>query len=169
MKFVVREKMFAIGDDYWIEDEHGNRAFYVDGKVLRLRDTLELQEPDGAVVAVIHKKLLSLRDAMTVERDGRVLVTVKKKRLALLRDVYRAELASGEELEVRGDLFGKEYDIEYDGERLARVSRRWFSLRDAYAIDIERADADPSLLIAVAVCVDRLVEKEHENHEEHEE
>ncbi len=161
MKYVVREKMFAVGDDYWIEDEHGRRAFYVDGKVLRVRETLELQDPGGAVLAVIHKKLLSLRDAMTVERDGQTLVTVKKKRLALLHDVYRAELASGEELEVRGDLIDKEYDIEYEGERLARISRRWFSLRDSYAIDVEREDADPAMLIAIAVCVDRLVEKEH--------
>jgi uncharacterized protein YxjI len=158
MKYVVREKMFAIGDDYWIEDERGQRAFYVDGKVMRLRDTLELQEPGGAVVAVIHKKLVSLRDTMLIEREGRTLVTVKKKRLSLLRDVYRAELASGEELEVRGDILDKEYDIEYEGERLARISRKWFSLRDAYAIDIEREDADAGMLIAIAVCVDRLVE-----------
>ena len=59
MKYVVREKMFAIGDDYWIEDEDGRRAFYVDGKVLRVRETLELQDPQGEVVAVIHKKLLA--------------------------------------------------------------------------------------------------------------
>lgn len=162
MKYLVREKMFAVGDDYWIEDERGERAFYVDGKVMRVRDTLELQDPSGAVVAVIHKKLVSIRDAMTIERDGDVLVTVKKKRLAFLHDVYRAELASGEELEVRGDLIGKEYDIEYEGERLARISRKFFSLRDAYAIDIERDDADAGMLIAIAVCVDRLVEKEHD-------
>jgi uncharacterized protein YxjI len=118
------------------------------------------------VLATVHKKLLSLRDAMTIERDGEVLVTVRKKRLSLLRDVYRAELASGEELEIRGDLIDKEYDIEYEGERLARISRRWFSLRDAYAIDIEREDADAAMLIAVAVCVDRLVEKEHEDHDD---
>ncbi|MET9220397.1 LURP-one-related/scramblase family protein [Streptomyces sp. NPDC088197] len=163
MKYVVREKMFAIGDDYWIEDEHGRRAFYVDGKVLRIRDTLELQDPDGNEVAVIRKKLVSLRDAMTIERDGDVLVTVRKKRLHLLRDVFRAELASGEELEVRGDIIDKEFDIEYEGERLARISRKWFTLRDAYAIDIEREDADAAMLIAVAVCVDRMVDKEHED------
>ncbi|MYS20350.1 Uncharacterized protein YxjI [Streptomyces sp. DvalAA-14] len=161
MKYVVREKMFAIGDDYWIEDEHGRRAFYVDGKVMRLRDTLELQDVNGAVVAVIHKKLVSLRDTMLIEREGETLATVRKKRLTLLRQVYRAELASGEELEVRGDLVGKEYDIEYEGERLARISRKWFTLRDAYAIDVEREDADAGMLIAVAVCVDRLVENEH--------
>ncbi|MEW1864369.1 LURP-one-related family protein [Streptomyces sp. NBC_00669] len=164
MKYVVREKMFAIGDDYWVEDEHGRRAFYVDGKVLRIRDTLEIQDADGNEVAVIHQKLLSLRDAMTIERGGQTLVTVKKKRLALVREVFRAELASGEELEIRGDLIDKEYDIEYDGERLARISRRWFTLRDAYAIDVEREDADAGMLLAIAVCVDHIIAKEHDSH-----
>jgi uncharacterized protein YxjI len=161
MKYVVREKMFAIGDDYWIEDEDGRRAFYVDGKVLSVRDALELQDADGNEVAVIKKKLVSLRDAMFIERDGETLVTVKKKRLHLVRDVFRAELASGEELEVRGDIIDKEFDIEYDGERLARVSRKWFTVRDAYAVDVEREDADAGMLIAIAVCVDRMVDKEH--------
>ncbi|WP_433890975.1 LURP-one-related/scramblase family protein [Streptomyces sp. CA-111067] len=161
MKYVVREKMFAIGDDYWIEDEDGRRAFYVDGKVMRVRETLELQDPSGAVVAVIRKKLVSLRDTMTVEREGEVLVEVKKKRLHLLHDVFRAELASGEELEIRGDIVDKEFDIEYEGERLARISRKWFTLRDAYAIGVERDDADAGMLIAIAICVDRLVDKEH--------
>jgi uncharacterized protein YxjI len=161
MKYVVREKMFAIGDDYWIEDEDGHKAFYVDGKVMRVRETLELQDPRGAVVAVIRKKLVSLRDTMTVERDGEVLVHVRKKRLHLLHDVFRAELASGEELEIRGDIIDKEFDIEYEGERLARISRKWFTLHDAYAISVEREDADAAMLIAIAVCVDRLVDKEH--------
>jgi uncharacterized protein YxjI len=160
MKYVVREKMLALGDDYWIEDEDGRRAFYVDGKVLRVRETLELQDPEGTVVAVVRKKLMALRDAMTVERGGDVLVTVRRKPLAFVRDVYRAELATGEELEVRGDLIGKEYDIEYDGERLARISRRLLSLRDAYVVDVEREDADAAMLIAIAVCVDRLTSKE---------
>jgi uncharacterized protein YxjI len=162
MKYLVREKMFAVGDDFWIEDDQGRRAFFVDGKVLRLRETLELQDPDGAVLAVIRKKLVSLRDAMNVERDGKVLVTVKKQRLALLREAYRAQLASGEELEIRGDIVGKEFDIEYEGERLARISRKWFRVQATYAIDIEREDADAALLIAVSVCVDRLVDHENE-------
>jgi uncharacterized protein YxjI len=166
MKYIVREKMFAVGDDYWIEDEHGRRAFYVDGKVLSLRDRLEVQDAGGEVVAVVRRKLVALRDTMEVERGGRVLVTVRRKRLALVHEVYRAELAGGGELEIRGDLVGKEFDIEYEGERLARISRRWFSLRDSYAIDVEREDADAAMLIAVAVCVDRLVERAEHEHDE---
>jgi len=34
----MHEKLISIGDDYWIEDEKGERAFYVDGKVLRVRN-----------------------------------------------------------------------------------------------------------------------------------
>ena len=36
----MREKVFAIGDDFWIENDAGERAFKIDGKALRIRDTL---------------------------------------------------------------------------------------------------------------------------------
>ena len=35
--YQMREKMFSIGDDYWIEDDAGRRAYRVDGKALRVR------------------------------------------------------------------------------------------------------------------------------------
>jgi uncharacterized protein YxjI len=42
------------------------------------------------------------------------------------------------------------------------ISRRWLSVVDTYGVDIVRDDADPALLIAVAVCVIHLAEKERE-------
>ena len=35
----MREKLLSIGDDFWIEDDGGNRAYRVDGKAARLRET----------------------------------------------------------------------------------------------------------------------------------
>ncbi|KOG85847.1 LURP-one-related/scramblase family protein [Streptomyces varsoviensis] len=166
MKYQVRERMLAIGDDYWITDEHGEKAFLVDGKALRLRETFELKAAHGPVLAVIHKKMFAFRDTMEIDRDGRTLATVKKKRFSPLRDHYRVELSDGTELDVSGDVLDKEYGIEYDGELLAHISRKWFRLRETYAVNVVREDADPALLIAVAVCVDRLAEHEHE-HDEH--
>ncbi|MFF2185243.1 LURP-one-related/scramblase family protein [Streptomyces sp. NPDC058155] len=162
MKYLVRDKIFAIGDDYWIEDEQGRQAFLVDGKALRLRDTLELKDPQGRVLITLRQKLLSLRDAMTLERDGEPLATIRKKKLSLLRNHYRVALAEGTELDVSGRILDREFTIEYDGELLAHVSRRWFRVRETYAVDVIRDDADPSLLIAVAVCVIRMAEKERE-------
>ncbi|WP_406862091.1 LURP-one-related family protein [Streptomyces sp. HUAS MG47] len=173
MKYLVRDKIFAIGDDYWIEDEQGRHAFLVDGKALRLRDTLELKDPAGRVLIVLRKKMFSLRDTMTIERDersemgvhpaegwGKVLATIRRKRLSLLRNHYRVTLVEGTELDVSGRVLDREFTVEYDGELLAHISRQWFRVRDTYAVNVVRDDADPALMIAVAVCVIRMAERE---------
>lgn len=162
MRFLVRDRIFGIGDDYWIEDEAGRRAYLVDGKALRLRETFELKDPGGRVLIVIRKKMLSLRDAMTIERDGEPQATIRRKRLSLLRNHYRVRLGDGTELDVSGKILDREFAVEYEGELLAGISRRWLSVRDTYAVDVVREDADPALLIAVAVCVIRLAERERE-------
>ncbi|WP_345644561.1 LURP-one-related/scramblase family protein [Streptomyces tremellae] len=164
MKYQVRDRIFGIGDDYWITDEHGRKAFLVDGKALRLRDTLEIKDPSGQVLITLREKMFSLRDAMTIERDGEALATIRRKRLSLLRNHYRVSLVEGTELDVSGKILDREFAVEYDGELLAEVSRRWLSVRETYGVNVVREDADHALLLAVAVCVIRMAEKEREEH-----
>ncbi len=159
----MRERLFGIGDDYWIEDADGRKVFLVDGKAMRVRDTFELKDAQGRIVIEIRQKLLSLRDTMLIERDGEQLAKVKRKRLSLLRNHYRVTLVDGTELDVSGKILDREFAVDYDGELLAQISRRWLTVRDTYGIDIVREDADAGLLIAVAVCVIVLAEKEHED------
>ncbi|MFB6678267.1 LURP-one-related/scramblase family protein [Streptomyces sp. NPDC056390] len=160
MRYEVRERLFAVGEDYWIEDEQGHKAFLVDGKAMRLRDTFELKGPDGRVLIDIHEKMFALRDTMVIERGDEALAKIKRKRLSLLRNHYRVELVDGTELDVSGKILDREFVVEYDGEMLAHISRRWLRVRDTYGVDVIREGADPALLIAIAVCVIHLAEKE---------
>jgi len=41
VQYQMREKIFSIGDDFWIETPTGERALKVSGKALRVRDTLQ--------------------------------------------------------------------------------------------------------------------------------
>ncbi|MCX5605105.1 LURP-one-related family protein [Streptomyces phaeochromogenes] len=163
MKFLVRDRLLGIGDDYWIEDEHGHKVFLVDGKAMRLRDTFELKDAQGRVLIDIHKKMLALRDTMVIERGGEPLATIRRKRLSLLRNHYRVALADGTELDVSGKILDREFVVEYDGELLAHISRRWLRVRETYGVEVVRDDADPALLIAVAVCVIHLAERERDS------
>ncbi|MER8219805.1 LURP-one-related family protein [Streptomyces sp. NPDC094143] len=163
MRFLVYDRLLGFGDDYWIEDEHGSKVFLVDGKALRLRDTWELKDAQGHVLVDIHQKMLALRDTMVLQRAGEPLATIRRKRLSLLRNHYRVSLADGSELDVSGKILHREFAVEYDGELLAVISRRWLTVRDTYGVDVVREDADPALLIAVAVCVIHLAEKERED------
>ncbi|MEV6588319.1 LURP-one-related/scramblase family protein [Streptomyces acidicola] len=162
MRFLVRDRLLGIGEDYWIEDDHGRRAFLVDGKALRLRDTFELKDTQGRVLIDIRQKMFALRDTMVIERDGQPLATVRRKRLSLLRNHYRVSLVDGTELDVSGKVLDREFAVEYDGELLAVISRRWLHIRETYGVDVVRDDADPALLIAVTVCVIHLAERERE-------
>ncbi|MGW1846124.1 LURP-one-related/scramblase family protein [Streptomyces sp. NPDC001966] len=163
MRFLVRERLFAVGDDYWIEDVDGRKVFLVDGKAMRVRDTFELKDAQGRILVEIRQKLLSLRDTMLIERDGEQLARIKRKRLSLLRNHYRVTLVDGTELDVSGKILDREFAIDYDGDLLAQISRRRLTVRDTYGIDVVREDADAALLIAVSVCVIVLAEKEHDD------
>jgi uncharacterized protein YxjI len=155
MKYQMREQMFAIGDDYWIETDGGQRAFKVDGKALRLRKTLVLETPDGDEVFTIQKKLLSIRDTMEIARDGKTVATVTKALFAPLRERFSIEVEGGEDMEAKGNIADHEYTIACNGERVADVSKRWFSMRDTYGIEIT-ADPDEALILALTVCIDQI-------------
>ncbi|MFJ8161824.1 LURP-one-related/scramblase family protein [Streptomyces sp. NPDC096136] len=164
MKYLVRDKMLAIGDDYWIEDEDGRHAFLIDGKALRLRDTLELEDPSGRVLITLRERLFGFgfRDAMTLERDGKRLAVIRRKRMTLLRNHFRVTMSEGTELDVSGRILDREFKVEYEGELLALVSRQWYRIRETYAVDVVREEADAALMVAVAVCVIRMAERERE-------
>ncbi|GAB3722482.1 LURP-one-related/scramblase family protein [Nocardiopsis oceani] len=160
MKFLVRERIFDIGDDFWVTDEQGARVFWVDGKALRVRTTFELKDPKGELLMVIRKKLLKVRDQMRVEQDGSTVATVRKRLFNPLRQKLSVDVKGAPDWEVVGSFFDKEYSISDKEGTVAVVSRKWFRMRDTYAVDVNthRKDiaGDPALVISVAVAIDAL-------------
>jgi uncharacterized protein YxjI len=154
-KYQMREKMFAIGDDYWVETDGGDRAFKVNGKALRIRDTLVLETRSGEELFTIQEKKLSVRDKMEIERDGRTVATVKKALVTPLRERFSIEVEDGEDMEAKGNIVDHEYEIERGGDKVAEVSKRWFRVRDTYGIEIA-PEQDDGLILAVTVCIDQM-------------
>ena len=153
--YQMREKMFAIGDDFWIENEAGERVFKVNGKALRIRDTLVLEDPSGAELMTIQEKKVRVRDTMEIEHDGHTVATVKKALVSPLRDRFAIEVEGGEDMEAKGNVVDHEYKIERGGDEVAEVSKRWFRVRDTYGTQIAR-DQNDALILAVTVCIDQM-------------
>ena len=154
-KYRMREKVFAIGDDFWVENDEGERAFKVDGKALRVRDTLVLEDASGAELFSIQEKKLRVRDTMEIERGGRTVATVKKALITPLRDRFSIEVEDGDDMEAKGNVVDHEYKIERDGDKVAEVSKRWFRVRDTYGIEVAPEQED-ALILAVTVCIDQM-------------
>jgi uncharacterized protein YxjI len=154
-RYKMREKLFAIGEDFWIETESGERLFKVDGKALRARDTFILKDSSGDDLFKVQEKKLHIHDTMKIERDGDTVATVKKALIHPLRDRFDIEVEGGEDLEAKGNIVDHEYKIERDGDRVAEVSKRWFRVRDTYGIEIAPGE-DDALVLAVTVCIDEM-------------
>jgi uncharacterized protein YxjI len=151
----MREKLFAIGNDFWIENEEGEHLFKVNGKALRVRSTFILESPSGEELLKIQEKKLHIRDTMEIERDGETVATIKKALITPLRDRFAIELGDGDELSAKGNIVNHEYEIESDGHKVAEVSKRWFRIRDTYGIEIAAGEND-ALILAATVCIDEM-------------
>jgi uncharacterized protein YxjI len=154
-RYRMQEKLFAIGDDFWIENEAGERVFKVNGKVLRVRDTLVLESPSGEDLYSIQQKMLRIRGTMEIERGGRKIATVKKALVTPLRDRFSIDVEDGDDMEAKGNIVDHEYKIERGGDEIAEVSRRWFRVRDTYGVEIDPGQ-DVALVLATVVCIDQM-------------
>ena len=154
-QYRMREKMFAIGDDFWIENADGDKVFKVDGKALRIRQAFVLESPSGEELYKIQEKKLSIRDKMEIERGGQTVATIKKALITPLRDRYSISIEGGEDMEAKGNIVDHEYKVERGGDTVAEISKRWFRVRDTYGIEIAPGQ-DDALILAITVCVDQM-------------
>ena len=156
----MRQRLVSIGDDYWIEDDAGRRAFKVDGKALRIRQTLDFEDAHGNKLLRIQERKLRIRETMEIEDpDGRTVATVKKALIAPLRDRMTVSIEGGRDLDVRGNIFDHEYTISADGRPVAEVSKQWFRIADTYGVQIAPGQNE-ALLLAVTAVIDAMVHEE---------
>jgi len=154
-RYQMRERLVSIGDDFWIENEQGQRAYKVDGKALRVRQTLVLEDASGAEQCRIQERMLRIRDTMEIEGPNGRLATVKKALITPIRDRWSVDVENGPELEVKGNILDHEYTIEANGAKVAEISKKWFRLRDTYGVEIAPGQND-ALILMVTVAVDSM-------------
>ena len=112
-KYQMREKMFAIGDDYRIETDGGARVFKVNGKALRIRNTLVLAAggvgADPAIRAEARRLALAWLDdhaAVPAESVSTVLALAALDGDEALYDRFAAALETEADRRNRRRLIG---------------------------------------------------------------
>jgi len=155
--YQMRQKLVSIGDDFWIEDDHGNRAYKVDGKALRVRDTLVFEDAHGTELAKIQARVARVRDTMEIEGpDGSTVATVKKAVISPIRDRFTVNVGNGPDLEVKGNILDHEYTIEGDSGKAGEVSKKWFRVADTYGVEVGDGQ-NAVLILAVTTVLDMMV------------
>jgi uncharacterized protein YxjI len=160
-RYQMRQKMVSIGDDFWIENEQGQKAFKVDGKALRVRQTLIFEDARGHELCKIQERMMRIKDSMEIEGpNGEQLAMVKKALISPVRDRWIVKIKNGPDLDVHGNILDHEYSIGEGRDKVAEVSKKWFRLRDSYGVSIDPGQ-DDVIILAVAVCIDEMTHGGH--------
>jgi uncharacterized protein YxjI len=162
--FVLNQKLISLTGDLWIEDGKGNRAFEVDGKLLSMHGTHMLKDLNGQPLYEISKPLAPhLHKTIEIKKDGHVSATVQEAIFHLGGDKFKITLAGGQEFTVHGNWSNRVFQVKDQGGRLViDASRMWFSIRDAYGIQIA-PDFEVPLGLAICVALERVEAQEQGN------
>ncbi len=158
--YVIRERLFRLGEDSDITDEAGQPVLHVDGKVLSLHSRLILRDPDGREAAQVHRKLAALRPTYEITIDGKNVAEVRKHLFTAFHERFTIDVIGTGDMEITGDLLSHEFTIQRDGQTVTTISKRWLTVTASYAVDVAPGEND-LLILASVLALDLAIDAEH--------
>ncbi|MGD0019612.1 MAG: LURP-one-related family protein [Candidatus Limnocylindrales bacterium] len=153
--YLLNQKLLSLGGDLWIEDEAGNRAFAVQGKVMSLRRIHTLLDPNGSPLYQVGQSLAHVHRTFEIKRGEEVVATVQQALINLLGDHFTITLANGTALAVTGDFINREFHVTQAGTEVIFASRRLLAIRDSYGVQIAPG-FDVALGLAIVVALEQM-------------
>ena len=162
MRYLMKQKIFCMGDDYTIQDDNGTNRFFVDGRAVSLGDKLSFQDMSGQELAFIKQKLLSWGPTYEIWYGDSLAAVVKKHLFTLVHCRFSVDVPGPDDLEASGNFLDREYQFSRAGSAVATVSKQWFTVRDTYGVDVA-PDEDDVLILASTVVIDMVCHGDRKN------
>jgi len=153
MRYVMRQKLLSLADNFTIKNEQEQDVFLVKGKVFSFGDKLSFQDLAGNELVFIDQRLLNWSPTYELWKGEELLAVVKRELFSFIHHRFTVDVPGPNDLEAEGDFLDHEYTISRGGSVVATVSKRWFSWADTYGIEIADGE-DDVLVLATAVVVD---------------
>ena len=153
MRYVMKQKLFAFGDDFVIRDESGADRFLVDGRVFTIGAKLSFQDMAGHELAFIKQRVLSWGPTYEIYRNESLVAVVKKELFTFFNCRFTVDVPGPDDLAASGNFTDHEYMISRGDSVAATVSKQWFAWSDTYGVDIAPGQ-DDVLILASTVVID---------------
>ena len=157
-RYIMRQRVFAIGQDFFINNAAGQPVFKIDGKVRLVKEALKFRDMQGNLLYKLDEKVLRIRESFNIlTPDGQVAARVHNAIVDPLRERFTIEIPGGENMLTRGKVIWAQYDILRGGQAVGKISKQfsWIG-RDQYVVDVIQGE-DDCLILAITVVIDMMV------------
>lgn len=159
MRYVMRQKVFSLGDDYVIRDENGCDAFVVAGKVFALGNHLAFNDMTGNKLASIDQES-PWGLTYDIRKGDQLWAVVHKKMFTFFNCQFTVNEVGQDDVLAAGNFTDHEYMFTRGGTPIARVSKQWFQFSDTYGVEVDQ-QGDDILILASTVVIDLCCHPRH--------
>lgn len=161
MRYKIRQKILSFGDSFAIKNEMDEDQFIVKGKVFAIGDKLRIYDLMCNELVYIEQKVFRFLPEYNLFSDGRHLATVKKE-FTLLKPSFNISSVMGN-YSINGGFWGHDFEIMKDNRVIASVNKKWISFADSYMVEIDDSE-DQAFMLALVIVIDQVLhDKNHNN------
>jgi uncharacterized protein YxjI len=157
-RYIMRQRIFALGQDFNINNAAGQPVFLIKGKVRLVKESLKFCDMQGNLLYKLDEKVLRIRESFDILKpDGSLAAKVHNAIIDPLRERFTIEIPAGQNMVTMGKVLWAQYDILRDQQQVAKISKQfsWIG-RDQYVVDVLPGQ-DDCLILAVTVVIDMMV------------
>jgi len=157
-RYIMRQRIFALGQDFYINNAAGQPVYKIDGKVRLVKESLKFRDMQGNLLYKLDEKVIRIRESFDILKpDGQVAAKVHNAIFDPLRERFKIEIPGGEDLTTMGKVIWAQYDILRGRQPVGKISKQfsWIG-RDQYVVDVLHGE-DDCLILAITVVIDMMV------------
>lgn len=147
--FYIKQQVFSIGEKFTVKDSSGNIRYRIQGSFFKVPKSFSIENARGIEIASITKKMLSLLPVFNVKIHGQEMIKIKKE-LSFLKSKYSV---SARGLNIKGDWWDMDFDIQKNGKRVGSVQKKWFTWGDSYEVSVFDESLE-EIIIALVIAID---------------
>lgn len=154
MNLHLKNKILSMHHEIDIFDEADNQVYKVKSKAISIHDKTTISNAQGEEIASIHRKVISIHETYFVEMSNGISFDMRTELLHIFKEVIDIEALGWK---ILGNFMEHNYRIEdASGRLLASAHRKWISVHEKYAIDIQD-ESQADIIIAVYVVLEHII------------
>jgi uncharacterized protein YxjI len=157
-RYIMRQRIFALGQDFNINNAAGTPVFKIHGKVRLVKEALKFSDMQGNLLYKLDEKVIRIRESFDILKpDGSLAAKVHNAIFDPLRERFTIEIPGGQDMMTMGKVIWAQYDILRSEQQVAKISKQfsWVG-RDQYVVDVLQGE-DDCLILAITVVIDMMV------------
>lgn len=159
MKYAVQQKVLTVfRNQYDIKDETENSVFYVKSN-LTFPYKLTFYNEKDEIVLQIKKRYFRILKRYDINMDKK-RVLILKRRIGIFQKRFKTKSKTSEldNLKIQGDIIGFNFKVTKGETLIASVGKKFLSVGDKYAIDIQEKEHS-IVYLALVIVIDDILHK----------